>query len=360
MTPAERTGRIVDYSIIALAGFRQYLARREIVRSQPRFSAGSIIRLKFLPGRKFSIDFDEDFFRGADPGNYEALGNNFNFNRIDHAARLTFIGRPGGGRLGLAFGYRNDLLWFGPELPIARNNRLVNGLFHETKWRFLPKSSVLFQYTLDHTYYLSCCVEPSSGRNEDNFAHRLQAGYRGQAFKKFTFEVLAGWGLGYYRQDINGPNFNSFIGSASMNYFPTLTSLVHFSVYRRFQDSLFGNFYVDNGARLALGHQFRWRMLANLGLGVAGRSYQGLPDPGSETSDVTGYEGRGAADLQARDVLFTLDAKVEQPLARIFSLALSYNLVVDSTDFRVFYDNGSVDELGYVRHMLLFLAAVRI
>jgi hypothetical protein len=359
MTPAERSGRILDYNVSVIAGFRQYLARDVVVRSQPRFSIGTQIRLSLLPGRKFSVDLDEDFFRGADPGNYEANGRFFNFNRIDHRGALTFIGRPGGGRLSLAVGYKSQLLRFGNE-NLSTSNRMVHGLKHETKWRFLPRSSLVFNYDFDFTFYTDCCANIGQGRNEDNYAHRILGGYRGQGLKKFIFEGMVGWGFGYYRDDPNGPNFSSFLGHLSMNYYPTLRSLVHASVYRNFSDSLLGNYFVDNGVRVGVGHQFKWRMYGDLGLGVVARRYHGLPAPGEEDADVSGYEGRGAAQLQLRNTLVVLNASVEQPLGRLFSLALRYNLFVDSTDFRVSYTNGSVNDLGYVKHLVWLMAAVRI
>src|SRR5690606_34056585 len=85
--PPERSSRLLDYNIHAIAGFRQYLARRENIRQQSRFSIGGVIRVAFLPGRRFSINFDEDITRLADPSNLDA-GAEFNFNRIDHRGRL--------------------------------------------------------------------------------------------------------------------------------------------------------------------------------------------------------------------------------------------------------------------------------
>ena len=360
--PPERSSRILDYNIYAVGGFRQYLSGQESVRRQSRFSIGGVIRLAFLPGRRFSILFDEDIFRLADPANLDA-GAEFNFNRIDHRGRLSFIGRPGGGRLSLLVGFRNELLWFeGDELTLTRNNRMVNGLFHETKWRFFPKSALVFNYSFDHTYYISCCAETGRGRNEDNYAHRIQGGYRGQFREKFTISALAGWGYGYYRDDSDGPDFNSFIGDVSFTYYPTLRSYVTVSGYRAFADSLLGNYFVDNGARLGGGHEFRWRMIARLGFGVAGRTYHGLPRPGSGDAAIDSYEGRNAPALQRKDTLVMVDAKLEQPLGRIWALALGYNLLIDAADFRTQFVQPMpfLDHAGFVKHWVMLFGAVRI
>ncbi|MEM6295306.1 MAG: outer membrane beta-barrel protein [Myxococcota bacterium] len=358
-TPPSRTSRLADYNIGLIAGFRQFLAADERIRSQPRLSVGTGLRFSILPGRRFEIRIADDFFRGANPGNYESEGTVFNFNRIEHDGKLDLIARPGGGRLSLSLGYHNLYLRFGNEAN-NKANRMRHGLAHETKWRFLPKSALVFNYTFDWTFYTDCCVSVGFGRNEDSFSHRLQGGFRGQVAKKLSVDALVGWGFGFYRDDPNGPNFSSFLGNFGLSYFPTLRTTLAINASRSFQDSLFGNYYVDNGVNVTANHQFRWRMNLNAGLGVIGRTYSGLSVPGEETGDITGYEGRGADTFQARDTLFTLQAKVDQPLGRIFSVGLSYTMLVDSTQFRVFYANGSEDELGYLKHMAWLVGAIRI
>lgn len=362
MSPPERSGRVVDYYLGAIAGFRQYIApRNRNVLGQSRVSGGLQLRAAFLPGRRFSINFDEDFFRYAQPSNFEAQPQ-FNFNRIDHKGQLTFIGRPGGGRFSILVGLRNQALIFenragSSDLP--KGNRTVNGFQTELKWRFLPKSSIVFNYGMDWTFYLACCENASEGRNEDNFAHRITAGYRGQVLKKVTLDALAGYGMAFYRDDPNGPDFNSFIGELSFSYFPNPRAIVHFGAFRNFQDSLFGNYYVDAGARFQFRWEFKWRMIGTAGAWVAGRRYFGLPVPGVESPTITSYQGRGSELFQRRDTVFNFNLKVEQPLRKIFSVAVQYDVAVDSTDFVTFFENGGVDQAGFVRHILMGLGAVR-
>lgn len=358
-TPAERTERVFDYNVAAIGGYRQFITTNERVRSQPKVSVGSVVRLAFLPGRSFEIRLDEDFFRGANPGNFESIGTEFNFNRIEHDGSLRFIGRPGGGRLALMLGYRNSLLRF-EDSNLGRGNSMRNGLMHETKWRFFPRSALVFNYTFDWNLYTDCCSEIGAGRNEDSFTHRLQAGFRGQMGKRFVVSALAGWGFGYYRDDPNGPNFNSFIADAGVSYFPTLRTQLSLVGFRRFQDSLFGNFYVDNGVSANAQHEFPWRMRVNAGAGFIDRSFRGLSEPGFETTRIVAYRGAGADDLRADGSLVTLLAGVDQPIGRLFAVGMSYTLLIDAVDFSVEYANGSVDEVGYLKHMAWVFGALRI
>jgi hypothetical protein len=370
-SPPERSGRIIDYSIGVIGGFRQYLARDPLIRRQPKLSAGTQLRATFLPGRRLSIHLSEDFFRGATSGNVEAEPNTLNFNRLDHDGSLVFEGRPGGGRLSLSLGYRNRLVRFQDSAISRTGDRTSHGLIHETKWRFFPKSALVFKYDFDFTFY-TCCTSVGQGRNEDSYNHRLLGGYRGQSFKKLAFDILVGWGFGYYRDDPNGPNFNSFIGEVGIYYFPTMRTQLHMAGFRNFSDSLWGNYYVNNGGRLSASHQFRWRMIGHVGAAVMGRTYHGLPagtesgfDP-VENEDINQYRGRGFDRLQERTTLFALDAGFDQPLGRIFALGVNYNLSVDAANFSVEYNrtdaqgNNFVDDLGYVKHLVWFIAAVRI
>jgi|GEM_PF-1208990 len=371
-TPPERTSRLADYNIGLIGGFRQFLSGDDTLLDVPNFSFGSAVRLSILPGRRFEIRVADDVFRGAAPGNIESRGTDFNFNRIEHEGSLDLIARPGGGRLSLSLGYRNRYMRFG-QGDLAKSNHMRHGLAHETKWRFLPKSALVFNYTFDWTFYTDCCVSVGLGRNEDSFAHRIKGGYRGQIGKKVALDAMVGWGFGYYRDDQNGPNFNSFIGNAGLSYFPTMRTTLSLVGSRSFNDSLFGNYYTDNGVSFSANHKFRWRMNLQSGIGVIGRTYSGLPVEGDETPEVVSYEGRGAAGYQSEHTLFTLQAKVDQPLGRIFSVGFAYTMLVDSTVFRITYvvdppiDQSPdppitefTDELGYIKHMAWIYGAIRI
>ncbi|MCB9717466.1 MAG: hypothetical protein H6712_26700 [Myxococcales bacterium] len=389
MSPPERTERNLDYYFGTILGFRQYLAKNRNILGQSRLSGGVQARLAFLPGRRFSVNFDGDLFRYSQPPNYEAQPQ-YNFNRIDWKGQLTFIGRPGGGRFGIQVGLRNQALKFENRTDdpyLRRGDRVLAGFITEAKWRFLPKSAIVFSYGMDWTYYTQCCVEIGFGRNEDNFAHRIVGGFRGQVFKKVILDALAGYGLGYYRSDPNGPNFSSVIGELSLTYFPNARSLFNVALYRSFQDSLLGNYYIDLGARLQARYEFKWRMIGTVGTWVAGRRYAGLAvlgfEDGCDTADTNGdgqldracpvmYTGTGADQFQRRDTLFNLNLKLEQPIKRIWSVALQYDMAIDVSDFQTEYlapfidenqmydERPAIDFAGFNRHVVMILGAVRI
>jgi hypothetical protein len=218
----------------------------------------------------------------------------------------------------------------------------------------------VFRYTFDFSFYSDCCTEIGQGRNEDNYAHRLTGGYQGLIGKKVILQAMAGWGFGYYRDDPNGPSFNSVIGDVGFSYYPTLRSLIHISGFRQFKDSLWGNYYVDNGGRLKFQHTFRWRMIGDVGGSVFARTFHGLPEPGVEDVEIDQYNGNGAADLQMRTTMATVDAGIEQPFGRLLSLAVRYNLLVNASNFEVTYTDGFTNYLGSVRHLAWILFAVRI
>lgn len=359
-TPTGPSDRKVDYNIRAATGYRAYLAGDPDIRGQSRLNFTLDGHLIFAPGRRFSVAIDESFSRLAEPRNYEA-GPDFNFNRIDHRGALTLTVRPGGGRLSLSAAYLSEALYFQAS-DIFNSDRIVNGAGAEAKWRFLPRSALLARYSFHSTYYL-CCVETGTGRNEDSYAHRVMVGYRGQIGARLVLEALAGYGQADYIYDTVTPaNFKGFIGTATLGYYPTLRTHLFVQADRGFQDSLFGNYYVDAGGRIGASQTFRWRMFAALNLGVFARRYEGLPVPGQDINNISGYSnayGDLATSLARKDTIFALESRLEQPLGRYFVAALRYNLSVTATDFAIRFTNGYEDRAGFTKHVAMLIGAVR-
>ena len=77
------------------------------------------------------------------------------------------------------------------------------------------------------------------------------------------------------------------------------------------------------------------------------------------------YVGPGDED-ERKTTIVGFDAKIEQPLGKIFAVSLGYNLIADPRSFLVVYKQENndgerqVDDLSYVRHLVTLLMAVRI
>jgi hypothetical protein len=353
-SPPEATDRKIDYNLRVTAGYRAYLASAEDIRKLPRFSLDLNAFVVLLPGRRFSVSFTEFLARIGDPRNYDA-GVGFNYNRVDHRGSLGLTLRPGGGRLSISAAYLNEVLFY--EAPdIASGDRLVQGVATEVKWRILPRSSLVATYSLANSFYLSCNAETDPDCNEDNNAHRVMGGFRGQIGARLTLDALAGYGAGIYYDDENGPNFRSFIGTARVAYYPSLRTQVFAQFDRSYSDSLYGNYFVDLGGRIGALHIWRWKMFTEVGMSVVGRRYAGLPIPGRE-SRVQSYIN--APGFVRKDTIVSLSARVEQPFGRFFVLGLRYDLIVDRTDFAARYAGGLVDLGGFTKHIAMLVSAVR-
>ena len=359
-SPIGPSERKVDYNVRVAAGYRTFLAADPEIRRQSRFNFTLDGHFLFAPGRRFSVALDETVSRLAEPRNYVA-GPDFNYNRIDHRGALSVIVRPGGGRLSLSGSYLSEVLYFEAS-DVFNSDRVINGAAAEVKWRFLPRSAVLARYTFHYTYYL-CCQETGTGRNEDSYAHRFLAGYRGQIGQRFVLEALAGYGQADYIYDsITPANFKGFLGTAVLSYYPTLRTHLFAQAERAFHDSLFGNYFVDAGGRVGVAQTFRWRMYATLNLGAWARRYEGLPVPGQDIQTIVGYNfayGDPATSLARKDTILTLDARLEQPLGRYFVAALRYSLSVDRTDFVIRFIDDVNDPAGFVKNIVMLIGAVR-
>ncbi len=353
-SPAEPSERILDYNIRMTAGYRAYLARAEDIRQLPRFNFDLNAHAILLPGRRFSLVATEFLSRFGEPRNYDA-GVGFNYNRIDHRAALAAVFRPGGGRLSLSVGYLNEILYYQAQ-DIYNGDRSVNGAMTEVKWRVLPRSSLVVNYTFANNYYLSCNAEVDPDCNEDSNSHRALGGFRGQIGERWTLDVLAGYGSGLYYDDQNGPNFRGFIGTARAAYYPTLRTQIFAQADRNFSDSLLGNYFVDAGGRVGALHVWRWRMFTEIEFSAYARRYAGLPIPGQE-SRVMAYIN--APGFIRKDAILTLSGRLEQPLGRFFVVGARYDLIVDRTDFAARYAGGLVDVGGFVKHIVYVMTAVR-
>lgn len=346
--------RKIDYNIRLTAGYRAFMARAEEIRRLPRFSVDLNAHIVIAPGRRFSFNITEFFSRFADPRNYDA-GVGYNYNRIDHRLSLGFIYRPGGGRFSIGANYLNEVLFF--EAPdVYSGDRYIHGAAAEVKWRIAPRSALLVNYSFAHTYYFSCNANLDPDCNEDNNAHRVYVGFRGQIARRWTLDAMAGYGAGLYYDDENGPNFRGFIGGVRAAFYPTLRTQFFAQIDRQFSDSLFGNYFHDIAGRLGGLHTFRWRMYAELGFSVIGRRYAGLPIPGRETR-IQSYEN--APGFVRSDTLLALSARVEQPFGRLFVVGARYDMIVDRTDFVAHYQGGLTDFGGFAKHVAMVLGAVR-
>ena len=354
-TPAKASGRKVDYHIGLLAGMRLYMSGKPTVWQASKFNLGLNVRTMFAPGKRFSVAFEEDLYRLAEPTNFEAA-RAFNFNRIDHSAALRFILRPSGGKFSIDVGYRNQLLAFQNADYGRTGNRLVNGVETETKYRFRDRTALAVRYSYHYTYYF-CCTDVGSGRNEDSHAHRAMGGFVGQLGKKVVLDAFAGYGWGLYKQDVSGPNHKNFIGYAALGWFPGAKTQVGFHIGRSFHDSLWGNYYTDTGGSIAGTHVFRWNMRLDAGIGVYRRRYAGIPIPGVDTQDIVGY---AAADgFLRKDTLISFNLQLEQALGKYFVVGARYAVAADLTDFAVLYSNGFEQAGRFSRHLLMGFAAVR-
>ncbi|MEE9385615.1 MAG: hypothetical protein V3V08_19570 [Nannocystaceae bacterium] len=358
-SPVEASARLVDYNLSAIGGYRSYLTRRETVKDASRFNMSLRGRLVVAPARRFSLALNEDMSRLGEPRNFEA-SREYHFDRLHNSFSAHAIVRPATGRLSLRFGYLNRYLYF-MATDLSTGDRTVNGFEHESKWRFRDRSALVVRYQWLWTFYLNCCAQPGTGRNEDSKAHRAWAGFVGQLGRRAEMEALVGYGYGRYEFDVNGPNFSKPIGRLGISYFPTPRTRLQVRAQHSFQDALFGNYHVTLGGEAFASHQFRWKMLASLGAAVSQRHTAGLPVPGRETQDVAHYDAATDArrTYKREDWLYSGQFRLEQSIGRLFVLGLHYTAHVTDTSFAIYYTNGDISPGAYQRHRVMLVGAVR-
>ncbi len=354
-SPATRTQRRVDYYFGMVGGWRLYMHGEERVRQAGKLNIGADGRIHIAPGRRFQLDIDDTFRRMGEPRNFESA-REYNFNHISNAVTLRTTLRPGGGRLAIVLGFRNEALLF--ETPeLVNGNRLIIGNETELRYRVRDRSAFSARYSYMFNYFVSCCAEPGTGRNEDSHNYRFLLGYAGQLGEKVVLDAFVGYGWGLYKDDFNGPDHKNTIGHVGLGYFPTTRTRLQVQFGREFNDSVFGNYYTDVGGHLYIRHILRSRTAATFGVGAISRRTAGLPIPGQDTEEILGYTA--GANFIRKDLLYTLNAALEQPLGKYFVLGAKYSLAVDDTDFVVHYFSTRDDYGEFSRHMLMLTASFR-
>ena len=251
----ELDGRNVDYSLGLALGYRAYLSGNEDIRAAGKFAAELDLHVMGRPAKKLSIYLDETLRRIGEPRNFEAA-RAANFNRLDHRLDLGLRIRPSGGRLSFRLGFHNELLYFEAS-DLTNGDRTANGLKTQIRWRFRDRMGVLVRYQYLKFYHF-CCTDVGSGRNEDSDQHKVLGGFAGQLGEKWALQALGGWGVGLYKDDVNGPDHKNFIAEGGISYFPRPGAEVRASAHRTFDDALWGNYFTDMGGRLEQNWEPHW------------------------------------------------------------------------------------------------------
>lgn len=220
------------------------------------------IRIELFPQRTWQFVLVDEFTRTIQPGSTFAdaatgvTGATFNRNYNHAAAELVFA--PGSGVFDLRFGYAFNVSFF-DDAPFTRNDYLQHEITTRMRWRFLPKTALLWEGFVRPTSY----IDPdrfASGRNGlfSSTPVGTRVGLNGLLTEKFAILAMVGYQATFFEA---GDNFDTVIGQAEVRWIINSRSSARLGFLRDIQNSFFGNYYLQDRGYLNYSQTFGGRFL---------------------------------------------------------------------------------------------------
>jgi hypothetical protein len=219
---------------------------------QRNFAAGVDARVNVFPQRKVGFDLTGAWVRAIEPNGTsdDLAGEGFNRGTFRGGAGVTW--RPGGGQFEWRLGYGITYNYF----ENAAYNSFAN-LHHDIgtrgRWRFLPRSALLF----DAGYSFVRYTDNATQQNDGDAVH-ARVGFHGLVTYHLSLLGMVGWASSFYKPRTNGiaaRQFDSVIANAEARWFLQATpnldaasitsglSSVALGYSRTFSNSYYGSFY---------------------------------------------------------------------------------------------------------------------
>jgi len=165
------------------------------------------VKLAFNPEGRFQVEISDAFNRTEEPRDYTA---NQLAGRFSNSVKALLIGEPGGRALRLSAGYGFSFDYYDESTGLQSGNRESHNFFFDTRWRFLPKNSLLIHFDMALLEY------PEAGGNFSNAdAKPLRAslGLTGLITRTLSFRLYAGYGDSLVE---SGDSFRSAIAQVAL------------------------------------------------------------------------------------------------------------------------------------------------
>lgn len=311
---------------LGLAGsYQEYLSDDEVVTEQRNIGMDAHLRADFMQRSTVSFRLADDFTRAVEPTNEAMIGTfNRDYNRADASLGIA----PGGRTLEIRLGYGFLINFYEDERFQQAGNFVGHDIYTTTRWRFFPKTALIFDGRVTPTTYVAeGATHPSS------VPVRVRAGMNGLLTSRLSLQIMAGYGAGFYDA---GDDFDSVIGQAELGYFIGPLARLNLGYARDFVDSIFSNFYLQDRGYLQYNQLIAGRVLLGLMGAVSRLQYGTLLAPGPGDPSHT-----DRVDILAEGTLFG-EYRVQDWLG--INLSATYR--GDFTNFQ-YTTAGAVDSADY-------------
>jgi hypothetical protein len=250
------------------------------VSKQRNVALGADARLDAFPQGKLGFDLYGAFRRYIEPaGDTDDLVRSA-FNRDVVRAGTGVSWRPGGGLFDWRFGYGLVYNVF-EDSRFSSFGNVQHDLGTRGRWRFLPRSALMFDSTYSMLRYTSSAAQQTNGD-----VVRSRVGFRGLVTYHLALLGMLGWGASFYetRNSAGGlvaQQFDSLLANAEVRWFviprPTLEeasitsglSSVALGYARTFENSYLGSYYQRDRGYLQFSAFLVGRVVSGLEFGVS-------------------------------------------------------------------------------------------
>jgi len=234
------------------------------------------LRLTLNPYRPWSGALYATLGRLIQPSQEAVVGESYN--RLSPNAGAEIVWNPNGGLLDWRLGYN-----FASTIFEASSFSSLTNLYHTIqtrgRWRFLPRSAVIFDARAGFIQYVN------GGEKTGSHPLRVQLGYNGLITNNFGAMLMVGWGASFYDPSARETaetvqDFDSVIGQAEVRYFltpapssdasavSTTLSSVSLGFARDFYDSYLGSYFERDRGYLKLTYFFGGKLVVIVDAGA--------------------------------------------------------------------------------------------
>ncbi len=246
-------------------------------RSTRNVAVGVDSKLNIFPKRKVGFDLLAAFVRAIDTdGSSDDLaGEGFNRGTLRGGGGITW--RPGGGLFEWRGGYAGTYNYFENDSFDSLAN-LQHEVNTRGRWRFLPRSALLFDSSYTFVRYLN------ETRQTDGDAARARIGFHGLVTYHLALLGMVGWASSFYEPGANtipARQFDSVVANAEARWFiqqrpdldaatvATGLSSIALGYQRSFANSYQGSFYQRDRGYLQLSTFILGAVAGGLEFGVS-------------------------------------------------------------------------------------------
>jgi len=249
---------------------------------QRNAGVGADAKLDVYPQGKVGFDLGGNFVRAIEPtGDTEDLVHaGFNRDTVRGTTGVTW--RPGGGLFDWRLGYGLTYNFF-EQSQFASLANMQHDVSTRGRWRFLPRSALLFDSNYTFVRYSG-----SASQQTDGDSIRSRVGFRGLVTYHLAVFGMLGWGSTFYNSRPGGlvaRNYDSLLANAEVRWFliprPTLEdasissglSSIALGYARTFDNSYLGSFYQRDRGYLQFSAFLVGRVVSGLEVGVSRVGY---------------------------------------------------------------------------------------